>query len=117
MNVSRKTTLVVDSIEETRERLATPLKRDYRVVRAASAEAALTLMERDEVDLILADVQLPGLSGFDLLRIVRANYPLIESILVGSTSDLDAAVEAIKLGAYHYLTKDTDPDSLRRAVA
>ena len=117
MNVRRKTTLVVDSIEETRERMATPLKRDYRVLRAASAEAALTLMERDEVDLILADVHLPGLSGFDLLRIVRANYPLIESILVGSTSDLDAAVEAIKLGAYHYLTKDTDPDSLRSAVA
>jgi DNA-binding NtrC family response regulator len=116
MNVRRKTTLVVDSSEATRERMATPLKRDYRVLRAASAEAALTLMERDEVDLILADVHLPGLTGFDLLRIVRANYPLIESILVGATSDLDAAVEAIKLGAYHYLTKDTDPDALRSAV-
>ena len=74
-------------------------------------------MEREEVDLVLADVQLPGITGFELLRIVRANYPLAESILVADGSDLEGAVQAIKLGAYHYLSKDADPDTLRATVA
>jgi DNA-binding NtrC family response regulator len=117
MSVRRKTVLVVDSGEQTRERIAATLKRDYRVIRAASGEAALTQMEREEVDLVLADASLPGISGFELLRIVRANYPLAESILVSAGSDLDGAVQAIKLGAYHYLSKEIEPDALRTAVA
>jgi DNA-binding NtrC family response regulator len=117
MSVRRKTVVVVDAGEDTRERLATPLKRDYRVLRAASGEAALALMEREEIDLVLADAVLPGITGFELLRILRANYPLIEVILASSGSDLASAVQAIKLGAYHYLSKDGDPDALRAAVA
>ena len=117
MSVRRKTVVVVDAGEDTRERLATPLKRDYRVLRAASGEAALALMERDEIDLVLADAALPGVTGFELLRILRANYPLTEVILVSRGSDLAGAVQAIKLGAYHYLSKDGDPDALRAAVA
>ncbi|MBA3270314.1 MAG: sigma-54-dependent Fis family transcriptional regulator [Acidobacteria bacterium] len=116
MSVRRKTILVVDSGESTRQQLATPLKRDYRVVRAPSGEAALSVMDREEVDLVLADASLPGINGFELLRIVRSNYPLAESILVTTGSDLDGAVQAIKLGAYDYLSKDVDPDALRAAV-
>jgi DNA-binding NtrC family response regulator len=117
MSVRRKTVMVVDALGDSRERLATPLKRDYKVLRAASGEAALALMEREEIDLMISDVQLPGVTGLELLQIVRANYPLAESILVADESDLDAAVQAIKLGAYHFLGKDTDPDTLRAAVA
>jgi DNA-binding NtrC family response regulator len=109
--------MVVDALGDSRERLATPLKRDYKVLRAASGEAALALMEREEIDLMISDVQLPGVTGLELLQIVRANYPLAESILVADDSDLDGAVQAIKLGAYHFLGKDTDPDTLRAAVA
>ncbi len=109
--------MVVDALGDARERLATPLKRDYRVLRAASGEAALALMEREEIDLLISDVQLPGVTGLELLQIVRANYPLAESILVADESDLEGAVQAIKLGAYHFLGKDADPDTLRTAVA
>ena len=101
--------LVVDALGDSRERLATPLKRDYRVLRAASGEAALALMEREEVDLVIADVQLPGVTGLELLQIVRANYPLAESILVADGSDLEGAVQAIKLGAYHFLEQRYRP--------
>ena len=117
MSVRRKTVMLVDAVEEDRERLATPLRREYRVLRAASGEAALAAMERDEVDLVVSDVRLPGVTGFELLQIVRANYPLTESILVTATSDLEGAVQAIKLGAYHFLSKDVDPDDLRTTVA
>jgi two-component system response regulator AtoC len=117
MSVSRKTVLVIDSDDEGRDRLSTPLRRDHRIVRAASGEAALGLMERDEVDLLVMDAALPGLTSLELLRIVRQNYPLTESIVVSSGADVEAAVEAIKLGAYHVLPKDTDPDALRTTVA
>jgi DNA-binding NtrC family response regulator len=117
MGVRRKTVVIVDALGDSRERLATPLKRDYKVLRAASGEAALALMEREEIDLMISDVQLPGVTGLELLQIVRANYPLAESILVANESDLDGAVQAIRLGAYHFLGKDTDPDTLRAAVA
>ena len=117
MSVRRKTVLVIAPLGDSRERLATPLKRDYRVLRAASGEAALALMEREEVDLVLGEVQLPGVTGLELLQIVRANYPLAETILVADGSDLEGAVLATKLGAYHYLSNDTDPDLLRTTVA
>ncbi|MGQ0733599.1 MAG: sigma-54-dependent transcriptional regulator [Acidobacteriota bacterium] len=116
MSVRRKTVLVVDATEESRERISTALRRDYRVLRAASGESALALMERDEIDLLLADVMLPGLSGFDLLRIVRANYPFVEMLMLSAALKVDDAVEAIKLGAFHFATKDVDAESLRTLV-
>ena len=115
--VRRKTVLVIDAADHDRERLAVPLRREYRVLRAASGEAALSLMEREEVDIVVADAKLPGLTALELLRIVRENYPLAESILVAAASDLDGAVEAIKLGAYNYLAKSSEPDTLRATVA
>jgi DNA-binding NtrC family response regulator len=116
MSVRRKTVLVIDAHDESRERLATPLRRDHRVLRASSGEAALGLMEREEVDIVVADAALPGISAFELLRIVRENYPLAESILVASSSDVEGAVQAIKLGAYHFLVKSADPDAYRATI-
>jgi two-component system, NtrC family, response regulator HydG len=117
MNARRKTVLVVDPLEDARDRLAAPLKRDYRVLRAASGEAALSVMQAEDVDLVIADVDLPGLTGLDFLRVVRANYPLTETIMVSAAPDFDGAVHAIKLGAYHFLSKTADPDTLRTAVS
>jgi DNA-binding NtrC family response regulator len=117
MSARRKTVLVVDPAEDTRDRLTAPLKRDYRVLRTATGESALALMEGEEVDLVLTDVDLPGITGFDFLRVVRANYPLAETIVLSGGSDVDRAVQAIKLGAYHFLTKEVAPDALRATLA
>ena len=116
MSARRKTVLVIDPQDEARERLAQTLRRDYRVVRASSAEAGLALMEREDVDVLVADVRQPGLGGIDLLQIVRENFPLVEIIMTSAAPDVDGAVKAIKLGAYHFLTKDADADVLRALV-
>src|SRR5262245_4044230 len=116
MPARRKTVLVIDASDEGRERLSQTLRRDYRVVRAASAEAGLALMDKEEVDVLVADVQQPSIGGIDLLQIVKENFPLIEIIMTSSAPDVDGAVRAIKLGAYHFLTKDSDPDVLRDFV-
>src|SRR5690242_2891899 len=97
MPARRKTVLVIDANDESRERLSHTLRRDFRVIRAASAEAGLALIDKEEVDVLVADVQQPGLGGIDLLQIVRENFPLVEIVMTSAAPDVDGAVSAIKL--------------------
>jgi two-component system, NtrC family, response regulator AtoC len=111
-----KTILIVDDDEGMRDTLAAILKREHRVLRVSSGEAALPILNREEVDLILLDVRLPGISGFEVLRIVKENYNLIEVIMISAINEVETAVQAMKHGAYHYITKDFDYDQLRSLV-
>jgi len=74
------------------------------------------VLNKDEVDIVLLDVTLPGISGFEVLQIVRENYSLVEVIMISEISEIETAVQAIKHGAYHYVTKDFDYDQLRSIV-
>ena len=111
-----KTILICDDDQGMRDTLAAILKRDYRVLGVSSGEAALVLLREEEVDLLLLDVRLPGISGFDVLRIVKENYSLIECIMISAINEVETAVQAMKHGAYHYITKDFDYDELRSLV-
>jgi DNA-binding NtrC family response regulator len=104
VSTRQKTLLVVDADEVARESFHDALREDYRVVRAASAEGALALLIRDEVDVALVDVRQPGISGFELLRILRENYPGAEIIMTSAAADVASAVEAMNLGAFHFVT-------------
>jgi len=100
-----------------RETLTAMLRRDYRVLRAATGEFALQILEKEDVDLMLLDIRLPGISGFEVLKIVRENYPYIEVIVISVIKELDVAIEAMRYGAYHYISKDFDLESVRTLVA
>ena len=113
----RKTLLVVDSDDEIRESLTAALRRDYRVLRAATGEAALQIMQKEDVDLMLLEVHLRGISGFEVLKIARENYPYVEIIVISKTKELDTAIEAMRHGAYHYISKDFDIESIRTLFA
>src|SRR6267143_3400709 len=116
MSHKPKTLLIVDDDEGMRDTLAAILKREYRVLRAPSGEAALPVLNREDVDLMLLDVRLPGISGFEVLRIVKENYSLIEVVMISAINEVETAVQAMKHGAYHYITKDFDYDQLRSLV-
>jgi DNA-binding NtrC family response regulator len=116
MNPKPKTILIVDDDEGMRDTLNAILRRDYRVLRAATGEAALAILNREDVDLMLLDVRLPGIDGFDVLRIVRENYSLIEVIMISAITEIETAVKAMKFGAYHYATKDFDYETIRSLV-
>ncbi|MGH9411330.1 MAG: sigma-54-dependent transcriptional regulator [Vicinamibacterales bacterium] len=111
-----KTILICDDDQGMRDTLIAILKRDYRVVAVSSGEAALGLLRSEDVDLILLDIRLPGISGFDVLRIVKENYSLVECIMISAINEVETAVQAMKHGAYHYITKDFDYDELRSLV-
>jgi two-component system, NtrC family, response regulator AtoC len=116
MDHKSKTVLIVDDDDGMRDTLAAILKRDYRVLRVGTGEAALPVLNRENVDIILLDVRLPGISGFEVLRIVKENYSLVEVVMISAINDVETAVQAMKHGAYHYITKDFDYDSLRSLV-
>jgi two-component system response regulator AtoC len=116
MSPKTKTVLIVDDDQGMREVLTAILKPDYRVLTASSGEAALALLREEDVDLMLLDVRLPGISGFEVLRIVKENYALIELIMISAINEVETAVQAMKHGAYHYITKDFDYDALRSLV-
>src|SRR5688572_23182804 len=113
----RKTLLIVDDDEGMRDTLTSMLRRDFRVLRAATGEFALQMMEKEDVDLMLLDVRLPGISGFEVLKIARENYPYIEVIVISVIKELDAAIEAMRYGAYHYISKDFDLEGIKTLVA
>ena len=117
MSERRKTVLIVDGDEGMRQTMATALKRDYHVLRAATGEVALQLMEKEDVELMLLDVHLPGISGFEVLKITKENYPYVEVIVSSVVKELDAAIEAIRHGGYHYISKDGDMEGVRALVA
>jgi DNA-binding NtrC family response regulator len=111
-----KTILICDDDQGMRDTIAAILKRDYNVLTVSSGEAALGLLKHEDVDLILLDVRLPGISGFDVLRIVKENYNLVEVIMISAINEVETVVQAMKHGAYHYITKDFDYDELRSLV-
>jgi DNA-binding NtrC family response regulator len=116
MNPKRKTVLIVDDDEGMRDTLAAILRHDFRVLKAGTGEAGLALMDKEDVDLALLDVRLPGINGFEVLRILKENYPSIEVIVISAMKEVEAAVEAIKHGAYHYVTKDFEYEAMRSLV-
>ena len=101
MSDKRKTVLIVDDDEGMRDTLTAILKRDFRVLRSSSGEAALAILNQEDVDLALLDVRLPGIGGFEVLRIIKENYSLVEVIMISAINEIETAVQAIKHGAYH----------------
>ena len=87
-------------------------KQGYRVRTAADGAAGMEVVRREPVDVVLTDYMMPGLSGFDLLKAIRAVNPEIAVILITAYGTVRGAVEAMKEGAFDYLTKPIDFDEL-----
>jgi DNA-binding NtrC family response regulator len=88
----------------------------FRVSEAESAAEALEAIRRDDPDLVVSDVRMPGGSGLDLLRTARAEATGLPFLLVTAFADVRDAVEALKLGAVDYLPKPVDLDEFVVAV-
>ncbi len=116
MSSKQKTVLIVDDDEGMRDTITAILKREYRVQAVGSGEDALALLRREHVDLMLLDVRMPGIGGFDVLKDVKENHGLIEVIMISAITEVETAVQAMKHGAYHYITKDFEYDALRSLV-
>ena len=109
--------LVVDDELSMREFLSILLEREgYDVSVAGSAVDALRLMESALFDLVLSDVNMPGLSGIELLARIKEKSPETAVLMLTAFSTAEQAVEAMKLGAYDYLCKPFKNDELKQLI-
>src|SRR5438105_9226716 len=100
-----------------RELLAIVLRREgYDVMLAETGQVAISMLEREPVDLLISDIKMPDLSGVDVLRAAKAVDRDILGIMITAFASTDTAVEAMRLGACDYLSKPFDIDLLKMKV-
>jgi adenylate cyclase len=111
--------LVVDDHESNRDLLSRRLMREaHCVVTAASGESALALVEQEPFDLILLDLLMPGMSGYEVLERLKCDprHGDIPVLMISALDEIDSAVRCIEAGAEDYLAKPFDPVLLRARV-
>jgi two-component system NtrC family response regulator len=115
--MSRPRILVADDDESLRRVTQMELEElGYAVVTAADGNAALRRLSEAPVELAITDLKMPGMSGLDLLREIRAQHPETTVIMVTAFGTVETAVEAMKAGAYDYITKPIDYEQLALVV-
>jgi DNA-binding NtrC family response regulator len=113
----KPTILVVDDEAGVRESLEVILEDDYQVVSAGSGKEALEVLRRTPIDLVLLDVNMPEMDGLAVLRKIKEQEEEIDVIMVSALNLARKAVDAIKLGAYDYITKPYEPEDILSTVA
>jgi two-component system response regulator HydG len=116
--VSQRSVLLVDDEPESIRILTTVLERDgWRVWQATDGRGGIEMYERVRPDIVITDLQTPGLNGLQALHILRQRDPDASVIVVGAASDAASIVDAIQLGAENYLAKPVDADELREVTS
>ncbi|ASD64105.1 sigma-54-dependent transcriptional regulator [Bdellovibrio bacteriovorus] len=106
--------LVVDDEESIREFLEIMLKKEgYEITLAEDGQKAKDLLTKKTFDMIISDLQMPHVTGIELLKHVKESYPDTVFMLITAFGTTETAVEAMKMGAYDYLTKPFKIDEVR----
>jgi nitrogen regulation protein NR(I) len=114
----RKQVLIVDDEPNLRKILSAQLSRDgYEVMTAEDGEQGLALLKEHHIDLVITDLKMPKVDGMTLLRRALELEPELPIILITAHGTIDTAVEALKSGAFDFVTKPFDKDEVRQIVA
>jgi two-component system response regulator AtoC len=118
MLLEKKQVLIVDDEPNLRKILSAQLSRDgYDVLTAEDGEQGLSILREHHIDLVVTDLKMPKVDGMELLRRAHAEDPELPIVMITAHGTVDTAVEALKLGAFDYLTKPFDKDEVRQIVA
>jgi two-component system, NtrC family, response regulator AtoC len=114
----KKQVLIVDDEPNLRKMLSAQLSRDgYDVLTAEDGEQGLSLLREHHIDLVITDLRMPKVDGMTLLREALREDRELPIVMITAHGTVDTAVEALKLGAFDYLTKPFDKDEVRQIVA
>ncbi len=110
--------LVVDDEEFMRDSLVDLLSENeqYNLLAAKSGEEAKNFLEKRSIQVLITDLKMTGITGLELLKWVQTNSPLTETIVITGHGSIDNAVEAMKQGAFNYLTKPFQPETVEADV-
>jgi two-component system response regulator PilR (NtrC family) len=110
--------LVVDDEESIREFLEIMLKKEgYEVSTAEDGQKAKEVLQKKSFDMVISDLQMPHVTGIELLKHVKDSYPETVFMLITAFGTTETAVEAMKMGAYDYVTKPFKIDEVRMNIA
>ncbi len=112
----KPTILIVDDEPGARESLEVILEDDYQLLSVGSGQEALETLQKKPIDLILLDVNMPDMDGLAVLRKIKEQDEEIDVIMVSALNQARKAVDAIKLGAYDYITKPYEPEDILSTV-
>jgi two-component system, NtrC family, response regulator AtoC len=114
----RKQVLIVDDEPNLRKILSAQLSRDgYDVLTAEDGDQGLQLLREHHIDLVVTDLKMPKVDGMTLLKRALEEDPELPIVLVTAHGTIDTAVEALKSGAFDFVTKPFDKDEVRQIVA
>ncbi len=98
--------LLIDDDDDIRKSVGDYLEaRNYTATRVNSGEAGLRVLQTEPIDIVITDIMMSGMDGFEVLRRVRAESPETEVIMVTGFGDIDQAVQAMREGAFDFFTK------------
>ncbi len=110
--------LVVDDEDSIREFLEIMLKKEnYEVTTAEDGLRAKEILTKKSFDMVISDLQMPNMTGIELLKHVKESYPDIVFMLITAFGTTESAVDAMKMGAYDYVTKPFKIDEVRLNIA
>jgi DNA-binding NtrC family response regulator len=87
-------------------------RRGHHVVTASNGPAALDELSKQDVEVVILDVKMPGMDGLEVLREIRVRFPLVGVIMLTGHGTIESAVEGMKSGAFDFITKPCDIDDL-----
>ncbi|MDD3694931.1 MAG: sigma-54 dependent transcriptional regulator [Lentisphaeria bacterium] len=114
--MSKEKILIIDDERNTREGLAAALQERYCIYLAESAQAGMQILKQENISIVLTDLRMPGMDGMEFTRQVSSweNAPLI--IMLTAYGSVQTAIEAMKQGAYDYLSKPINLDDLEMMI-
>jgi two-component system response regulator HydG len=112
----RPTVLVVDDHSNMLRLMTKVLGEDAHVITARGGREAIDLLSRERVSVVLADLSMPEVDGLEVFRACKRLQPSAELVLMTAYASVPSAVEALRLGAFEYLTKPFEPELARAAV-
>ncbi|MBS3757499.1 MAG: response regulator [Desulfobacterales bacterium] len=83
-----------------------------RVYRAYSGKEGLEALEKENIDVVVLDIKMPGMDGIETLQEIKRRHPVVEVIMLTGHGTIETAVEGMKLGAYDYLLKPADVEEI-----
>jgi nitrogen regulation protein NR(I) len=114
----KKQVLIVDDEPNLRKILSAQLTRDgYDVMIAEDGEQGLSMLKEHHIDMVITDLKMPKVDGMTLLKEALREDPELPVVMITAHGTVDTAVEALKSGAFDYLTKPFDKDEVRQIVA
>jgi len=111
-----RSVLIVDDDPQVLRAIQTSLRSAFRVTAYQSALEAIEHVKRGGVSVVLSDLEMPGMTGLELLRAIRAHDPDLPVLLITGAGSLESATQAIEYGVFRYLQKPFDVEALRSTV-